>query len=292
MTHRVRPAGTQDPAPTPAVEAAADEVFEGLGDLDGGARAVLVDLAAGLVGTLGDDLMGLYAHGSLVAGDFAPARSDIDVLALVDRPPDEQMLAAVAPALAATEGRHPAWRGRLEVETVGLPTVEAFVGGHAAAGPGDAIMRVSPGERLHLLPATAHRVLTWATVREKGRALVGPPAPSMLPAVSTEAARAALLSHVRDWPVWVEDMQHVGGQVYSVLSLCRAWCAVVEGEQLSKRTAADRFAGANPEDAALARWARDWWYAEGSDDEPGRHQEVRAFVRRTCRAILERSDAS
>jgi hypothetical protein len=148
-------------------------------------------------------------------------------------------------------------------------------------------MRVSPGEELHLLPATDHRVLTWATVREKGRALVGPPASDALPVVPPELVRAALLLHVRDWPTWVEGMRQVGGQAYSVLSTCRAWCALVDGEQLSKRAAADRFAGtAVPGDAELARWARDWWYADGADDEPGRRGEVRDFVDRACRALL------
>src|SRR3954468_25043760 len=59
--------------------------------------AVLDDLSTGLAASLGTHLIGLYAHGSLVSGDFAPARSDIDVLAVVVRPPDEAMLAAVAP---------------------------------------------------------------------------------------------------------------------------------------------------------------------------------------------------
>ena len=44
---------------------------------------MLADLAAGLTATLGGDLLGLYAHGSLVSGDFAPARSDLDVLVVV-----------------------------------------------------------------------------------------------------------------------------------------------------------------------------------------------------------------
>ncbi|GAB3872395.1 aminoglycoside adenylyltransferase domain-containing protein [Terrabacter terrigena] len=259
-----------------------------------GPREVLDDLTAGLEAVLGDGLTGLYLHGSLVAGDFAPTRSDIDVLALVVRPPDDATLTAVAPVIADIEQRHPAWRGRLEVETVGLPTVEAFVSGDVAAGARQLIMRVSPGEELHLLPATGHRVLTWATVREKGQALVGPPAPTMLPAVSPELVRAALLQHVRDWPEWVEDMQQVGGQAYSVLSLCRAWCALVEGEQLSKRAAADRratgllVAGRGTE-ADLVGWARDWWYADGSDGETGRLGEVRDFVVRTCGEILGQS---
>jgi hypothetical protein len=124
----------------------------------------------------------------------------------------------------------------------------AGAGTVAGEGP-DAIMRIDPSEELHLLPAIPPRL-----------------------------ARAALLDHVRDWPGWVEDMTTIGAQSYSVLSLCRAWCAVVEGEQLSKRGAADRFAAARPAETELVRWARDWWYAAGSDDEPGRHAEVRDFV--------------
>lgn len=255
-----------------------------------GPLAVLEDLATGLGSALGDDLLGLYAHGSLVAGDFSPARSDLDLLAVVARPPDDAMLAAVAPVHAALEERHPAWRGRIEVETVARSTVEAYASGPPDAPESsrtDSIMRISPGEALHLLPATSHRVVTWATVRGSGRALVGPTAAEALPTVSAQTARDALIEHVRDWPTWVEGMTTVGAQSYSVLSLCRAWCALVRGEQLSKRAAADEFASARPEEADLVRWAGDWWYAGGSDDEKGRFEEVRAFVVRTSRAVLD-----
>ncbi len=250
-----------------------------------GPEAVLADLTAGLTTALGDHLVGLYAHGSLVYGDFAPARSDLDVLAVVARPPDEAMLAAVAPVHAALVARHPAWRGRIEVETCARSTVEMYAtGGHSNVS--DRIMRISPGEALHLLPATPHRVVTWAGVRNRGRALAGPPAVDVLPAIGRDVVRAAFLAHVRDWPLWVEDMRTVGGQAYSVLSLCRAWCLSDSGEQLSKRAAADRAAEGLPRDAPLVTWARDWWYAGGGDDEPDRHAEVQDFVRRTSLKIL------
>ncbi len=256
-----------------------------------GPWAVLEDLTRGLVDALGDGLVGVWVHGSLVAGDFTPARSDLDLLVALRHPPDDATLAAVAPVHAWVEARHLAWVGRVEVETVGLPTVASLaVGGEPTTG--DVIMRISPGESLHLLPATRHRVLTWATVRERGRPLVGPPAGDVLPAVAPEQLRRALLAHVRDWPTWVEDMQPVGAQSYAVLSLCRAWCAVVEGEQLSKRAAAERFSVARPGDAPLATWARDWWYSEGSDAETGRFEQVREFVVRTSRAILEADAAA
>ena len=257
---------------------------------DGGASAVVDDLARGLEAALGGDLLGLYVHGSLVARDFSPARSDLDLLAVLRTAPDEAALAAVAPVHASLERRHPAWRGRVEVETVGLPTVVAFAGtSGATSGRGDLIMRVSPGEALHLLLATTHRVLTWATVREKGRPLLGAPAAELLPPIAPGAVRTALLEHVRDWPAWVEDMTTVGAQAYAVLSMCRAWGALVEGEQRSKKAAADRFARAHPDDADLVVWARDWWYAGGSDAARSRFGEVRDFVARVSRSLLDGS---
>lgn len=249
---------------------------------------VLGELSAGLAGALGDELLGTYVHGSLVAGDFSAGRSDLDVLVVVGRPPDEAVLTAVAPVLAGLEARHPGWRGRIEVEAVARSTTEAYASGAAERSQGDAILRVSPGEALHLLPATRHRVVTWDSVRRQGRALGGPPAAEVLPAFSPAVVRRALLQHVRDWPTWVEGMTGVGGQSYAVLSTCRAWCAVVEGEQRSKRAAADRFAATHPGDADLARWARDWWYSGGRDDAAGRFDEVRDLVIRTSAAILAR----
>lgn len=262
-----------------------------------GPLAVLADLSSGLSEALGDDLLGLYAHGSLVSGDFAPARSDLDVLAVVVRPPDEAMLAAVAPVHAAVERRHPAWRGRVEVETVARSTMAALASAdtsptHGGPGGTDAIMRISPGEALHLLPARPHGVLTWATVRGSGQTLAGAPAAEVLPPVSPQAARTALLGHVRDWPIWVEGMTTVGAQSYSVLSMCRAWCALTHDEQLSKRAAADRFAVDDPDDAGLVGWARDWWYDGGSDEETSRHKQVRDFVIRTSRSIFAASTDS
>lgn len=254
-----------------------------------GPEAVLADLAVGLGSALGDDLLGLYAHGSLVAGDFAPSRSDLDVLAVVTRPPDDAMLAAVAPVHTALAERHPGWRGRVEVETVARSTVAAYAGRQvdAAGRRDDRIMRISPGEPLHLLPASNHRVLTWATVRATGLVLSGEPATDVLPAWPEHTVEEALLDHVRDWPTWVEDMTTVGAQAYSVLSVCRAWCALVGRERLSKRAAADRFVGDHPRDADLVVWARDWWYSDGPDTEPSRYDEVRDFVVRTTRSVVD-----
>jgi predicted nucleotidyltransferase len=68
---------------------------------------------AGLLGRLRErlaaraDVIGVYVYGSLVTGDYSPAASDIDVVTLVRREPDEAMtreLTELHTALAGTGG--------------------------------------------------------------------------------------------------------------------------------------------------------------------------------------------
>jgi predicted nucleotidyltransferase len=233
---------------------------------------VLNDLRDAWATELGDGLAGLYVHGSLVAGDFAPERSDLDLLAVLREEPD---LDRLRPLHEQLDRRHPEWAGRIEVE---------YVPAHPA--PGVVIARISPGEALHLLPATTHRLVTWATVRDTGRPLLGPDPATLLPPTDPAQVREALLDHVRDWPKWVEDMTAPGAQSYSVLTMCRAVQRLVHNRQLSKRAAADRTIATNPEWAGLITWARDWWYANGRDDDPGHFDQVKAFVTRISAEIL------
>ncbi|MFE9873303.1 aminoglycoside adenylyltransferase domain-containing protein [Micromonospora sp. NPDC005686] len=245
---------------------------------------VLADLRQAWCRALADRLRGLYLHGSLVAGDFAADRSDLDLLAVLASDPDEKLLGVLAGLHADLDRRHPQWAGRIEVEYVSLNAVRDV------GGRDHLIARISPGESLHLLPATTHRVVTWAAVHDYGRTLLGPPADELLPAVEPDRVRSALLDHVRDWPTWVTQMTTPGAQAYAVLTLCRAYQRLRNGRQLSKRQAADQTATACPRWADLAVWARDWWYDSGQDTDPGRADDVRDFVHEVSAAILAPTD--
>ncbi|MEW2329034.1 aminoglycoside adenylyltransferase domain-containing protein [Micromonospora chersina] len=247
-------------------------------------ETVLSDLRDAWSAALAGRLLGLYLHGSLIAGDFATDRSDLDLLAVLGADPDENLLDVLAGLHADLDGRHPRWAGRIEVEYVSLAAVRDAAQGRT--GHDHVIARVSPGESLHLLPATRHRVVTWSTVHDHGRSLLGPPAEELLPAVDADLVRAALLDHVRDWPTWVTRMTTPGAQSYAVLTLCRALQRLEHGRQLSKRRAADETVAARPRWTDLIVWARDWWYGSGPDTDPGRGDEVREFVTELSAAIL------
>ncbi|MFI7248884.1 aminoglycoside adenylyltransferase domain-containing protein [Micromonospora chalcea] len=241
---------------------------------------VLSDLREAWRAALTDRLLGVYLHGSLVAGDFDVYRSDLDLLAVLAADPDDNLLDVLTGLHADLDRRHPRWAGRIEVEYVSLDAVRAV------PGRNHVIARISPGEALHLLPATTHRVVTWAAVHDHSRTLLGPPAGELLPAVEPGLVRAALLDHVRDWPTWVLEMTPPGAQSYAVLTLCRAFQRLRHGRQLSKRQAAEQTIPAFPRWADLIAWARDWWYDSGHDTDPGRFDDVRAFVHEVSAAIL------
>lgn len=248
-------------------------------------HVALAAIASELGATLGPELLALYVHGSLVSGDFDPARSDLDLLAVLADEPDDAMLVSLGTAHSRIDAAHPPWVGRIEVEYVGADTLAQAAADVGPLGKHD-IARISPGEPLHLLPASSHRLLTWSSVRANGRPLLGPAPADLLPAVDSCEVRRAVLDHVRDWPGWVREMHRPGGQAYAVLTVCRALRLLTTGEQVSKRRAAAWAVSAVPERAELITWARNWWYAAGSDDEPSRLPEVAAFVDETCAQIL------
>jgi Nucleotidyltransferase domain len=199
-------------------------------DLPPEIAALLSRLRDGLLAR--GDLVGLYVYGSLATGDFSSAASDIDVIVMVEREPDEAALQDLA---------------RLHT---------------AAAAPG------SFAERLHCLyvpvaagqdPQRLHhywfgdrmtqwqlRVMTQAELASAGIAFYGPwPPPGIVP-VPVEDVQAAVQDEVRrhwrriadQWMLWLQD----GWVDHGLVILPRAEAVLVSGELISKSEAISRLA--------------------------------------------------
>jgi predicted nucleotidyltransferase len=65
-------------------------------NLSTGIAELLDALVTGIQAVLGDNLVGVYLRGSLVTGDFDPRTSDIDFLAVTERPLSEIEFASLA----------------------------------------------------------------------------------------------------------------------------------------------------------------------------------------------------
>lgn len=221
--------------------------------------------------------MGVTLSGSLAAGDFCPARSDLDLLVILSGEPDEPDEATLAALRQVHDDfvvAFPTWRDRVEAEYLTPAAVAAAQGGADAL----AMIRISPGEPIHLTPATRHYLVNWHGAQTSGQSLYGPPARELLPPIDTGAMLAVVAEHLANWPDWVLDHETPGSQAYAVLTVCRGRAALSLGRQVSKRAAADFGLRAWPHWRGLIEWARTWWFDGGSDDEPSRYAEVVSFV--------------
>jgi predicted nucleotidyltransferase len=236
---------------------------------------VLTRLAAELAEALGDDLLSLALHGSWVLGDFAPGRSDIDVLAVMATDPTSATLAVLDEMHARLDTDFREWMGHVEVDYVSAEAVEAVVQG---TDESHSMIRISPGEPLHAVEASRHYVLNWAAALQANQPIAGAAPSTVLPGIDRRLIHQVVLQHVRAWPEWVHDMQATGSQAYAVLTLCRAAETLATGQQVSKLAAANAGRSRFPEWSALIDWAQDWWYQSGSDSDPGRFEDVRRFV--------------
>lgn len=221
----------------------------------------------------GSTLAGLYLYGSLVAGDFDPERSDLDLLAVLTRDVDETGFAALGEMHDRLAADFPAWRDRIEVDYISREALASF-----RTRPGT-MVRISPGEALHQIAATRHYLLNWYMVRSEGVALLGPPPRKLLPDISPAEFVEVVREHSGAWPGWVLEMQHAGGQAYTVLTLCRALYSVTHGEQVSKKQAARWVRPLLHRWAGLIDWALRLRY-EGSVPaaDQDRFEEVVSFV--------------
>lgn len=183
------------------------------------------DVGRRLERALGDNVIGLYLHGSATMGAFQYLRSDFDMLAVVEEPltKDEQRLVAellmdpempcpgsglelsiVTDASLDIESHSPPFE--LHLSTV--PEARTFVDGHGH--PGD------PDLLLH-----------YAVARARGKAISGPSPEEMFPLIP----RSWVLEAMADELGWALANATPG---YAVLNAVRALRYAYTGELVSK----------------------------------------------------------
>lgn len=181
--------------------------------------------------TLGDNLVGLYLHGSLAMGSFNPLSSDVDFLVVVRAPLDVQTKKAIL-AFALELAKDAPEKG-LEFSVVLLEHTQNFV-------------FPTPFE-LHLSPSWYDRALNgeidlttsqtdpdlaahFMITRTYGRCLFGESIAAVFGDVPEQHYWAAL---VYDLEGILQDMG--GNPVYSILNVCRIAAYKQDKHVLSKR---------------------------------------------------------
>ena len=206
-----------------------------------GCAPVVAEFAAAVRPVAG--VVAFYAGGSLASRDFQPGRSDLDLVAVVDRRPDPSGQAALIRVHQRYDAEHPKL--------------------HCAYVPRDAAADL---HRRHV--TWAHRRLLRRPFSGIGRGellqggivVLGPPPETFFPplgaAALAEAARAELRGYwhgaVRRSEVWRTDL-HVD---LGLTTLARADATIADGRLITKREAIARMPGLGVPPELAAQIAR------------------------------------
>ena len=224
-------------------------------------------------GVLRGDLLGLYLHGSAVAGGLRPD-SDLDLLAVVTRRLTAVERASLIRGLLGISGRgDPSGRARpLEVSVVRADQLRPW------RYPPEQELQYGDWWRRELeaglepwpSPSPDLAILV-AAARAAGRALVGPPPAALLDPVPTEHLVASSLAGIDDLLADLgPDTRNV------VLTLARIWVTVAEG-RIARKDEAARWAAARlgAADAAVILEASEAYDAGAAERWDDRETEAR-----------------
>ena len=214
---------------------------------------LLDELLSEIQTVLGPKLLGLYLYGSLVSGDFDHDVSDIDMLAVMTSDLTETEAAALKHMHEEFVRRNPNWEHRIEVQYFSTEGLKTFRTQSSKMG------NISPGEPFHIIDAGIEWLLNWYFVREFDVVLFGPSSHQFIASISKDEYLQAVQDHTRQWTDYVKTT-HTSwhGQSYAILTLCRAFYSYTNGEQVSKKKAAEWAAQQLPEWAYLIQNALAW----------------------------------
>ena len=197
---------------------------------------LLAHLSREIHAILGPELVGLYLYGSLSLGDFDPASSDVDFLAVTRDTLTSEALADLG-SLHARLGTSP------------LPYADKLEGWYFTRA---ALRRPAPDEPLQatigadwpfgLQTPGPVWVIERYIVREHGLTVFGPPPRDLIDLVTPDALRAATRTLLRDFwalqldgPDWLRTRDY---QAFAILTMCRALHTLHTGQVVSKPDAA------------------------------------------------------
>ncbi len=219
-------------------------------------NAALSATLAGIQAALGDQLIGVYLHGSLANGDFNPRASDIDLLAATRDKLPAHLLPELASMHAQLAGRFK-WTGHMEVSYIPLAALRRY----DPANCHHPALRVDGS--FDIDGHGSDWIIQRWVIREKGIALAGPPAAALIDPVQPDDLRRAASGILGEW--WApmlndtSRLQDSEYQAYAILTMCRSLYTLEHGRVVSKPTAA-RWAQAalGETDAALVERALNW----------------------------------
>lgn len=196
---------------------------------------LLAEWVRGVKQILGENVIGLYLTGSLAYGDFVPARSDIDLQAIVRRALIEDELQSIEQLHRRTDEHHPQWARRTDCSYVPLDLMRE-VRPPKTPRPWWGLDTMHPAA-----PAGNEWTINHYLLAKHGIRLEGPDFNTLIPPIDIqEVRRASARDLFAEWAPKIDDFSWLSNshyQSYLVLNLCRILHTTIGGEAASKKVA-------------------------------------------------------
>jgi streptomycin 3"-adenylyltransferase len=235
-----------------------------------------------------DDLIAVYLHGSAASGRLRP-QSDIDLIAVLDRPMNESQRKCLLSALLRISGRHPA-----PPDAPRCVEVMVFLTANLSAPDFPARAEFIYGEWLRdifeagdppMPVSDPENTLVLAQARQEAQPLFGPDLAELLPEIPCRHVRRAMRNAL---PALLAGLH--GDERNVLLTLARMWRTASAGEFVAKDAAAKWAAPRMPDqEADMLNLACEAYLGNAEDDWKDRQAAVRqtaSFLHRQVSMLL------
>lgn len=254
----------------------ANEIREALGTAE--------ELAERCRQALGEDVSGIYLHGSLAMGGFNPASSDIDLLVVVQASPSVEKLRELTRLTLELHARLQAGRNieytvaeekALQNVVYPTPAVYHYSSLHRPRYEADSSYLCAHYEDPDL---AAQIVVAY----ERGFTLYGRPLRERMPAVSREVYVRSILHDVEEARETI-----VQEPMYATLNVCRVLLFMQQGHVASKKEGGEWGAAAMPEWQHIVQAALDLYTGKAAGPMSVPEHERIDFAEEMLRRIAE-----
>lgn len=243
---------------------------------------ILTWLCPKIHSVLKNNLVGIYLYGSLVSGDFDYDTSDIDLLVVTEADINKREFSILNKMHMDLVKKFKNWDDRIEIAYIAKKALKTFKQINSS------IAVISPGEPFNIKNAGIDWLMNWYIVRKTSVTILGPNPNTVIEDISKDEFIFAVKNHAIDWYNWVTHTKESRSfQAYAVLTICRAFYVINNGEQVSKKQAANWAQKMYPEWATLIEnalaWRTDW--QNKAIDPQDTYPEVEKFVHQLISTI-------
>lgn len=214
-----------------------DSINRKINSADPSVQEILFYLQNGIKDILDRNLIGLYLLGSLTYGGFNPDSSDIDLVAIINKPLDQNEREQIKQLHQQAEKLYPKWAHRLECSYLPVNRLKSIL------PPQEARPYYGDGIFYDEAPYGNEWIINNYLLYEHGVALIGPLFNTLTrPIEIIEVQKACIRDLFQEWEpkitdeAWLENSHY---QSYLVMNLCRILYTVLRGMHGTKKISAE-----------------------------------------------------